>query len=105
MAYLYITELKDIAIGHNGNPMPTVGKMPPVAEQQVGISGSSAASAAFNSATRFVILSSDVTCSVTFSPTPGATPTAVTTSYRLAAGVPVMFGVNPGDKVAAITNS
>jgi len=103
MSTLYITEFSDMPIVAEG--VPDIPMTPPVAEQVVTISGSSAASSAFNAKTRFVLISSDVVCSIAWSATPGATPTATATNMRMPASTPLKFGVNAGDKVAVITNS
>lgn len=111
MAVLYITELESLGTPSEGGHLP-VAHMPPVAEQTLGISGSSAASSAFNAATRFVRLETDTNCSIAF----GAAPTAQSVSTtqtgsgasgtaRLAAGIPEYFAVTPGMKVAAITTT
>lgn len=96
MAVLYITELQPYEV--SGLP---VAIMPPVAEQTVAIGGSSTASAAFNANTGLVRLHTDSTCSVEF----GGTPTATTSTARLAANQTEYFAVHPGTKVAVIANT
>lgn len=100
MATLYITEYAKPAFTALGTisaaALPTI-----VAEQTVAISGSSAASAAFSAATRFVRIHTDAICSISY----GAAPTAVTTQARLPADATEYFGVNAGDKVAVISNT
>ncbi len=75
---------------------------PSIADQTVAISGTSAASAAFNAKTHVVALVCDEGCSVSFT---GASPTATTSNFLLQQGVTYLFGVAPGGKVAAIENS
>ncbi len=75
---------------------------PSIADQAVAISGTSAASAAFNTKTHVVALVCDEGCSVSFT---GASPTATTSNFLLQQGVTYLFGVSPGAKVAAIENS
>lgn len=101
MATLYITEYS--AMGQAPNSGPQMPQEPPIAEQTVAISGSSAASAAFNSKTRFVRVHTDAICSVEF----GAAPTATATTGRMAANQTEYRGVPEGGafKVAVISNS
>lgn len=112
MAVLYITELETL-----GNPSEggnaQIAHMPPVAEQTLGISGSSAASSAFNTATRFIRLETDTNCSICIGPCSPVAQSVSSTqtgagalgTARLSAGVPEYFGVTPGMKVAAITTT
>lgn len=76
---------------------------PPVADQVVTVSVTSAASAAFNVNTGMARISCDTTVSAIFG-TPNATPTATTSNMRLPANVPEYFRVRGGSKVAFITN-
>jgi len=80
-----------------------VPQIPEVATQQVAVGVSSAPSAAFNAATVLVRLHSDAVCSIAF----GTAPTAVATSFRMAANQTEYFAVplNAGYKVATITNT
>lgn len=73
----------------------------PIATQQVAISGSSVASAAFNAATGFVMINASAACSLAW----GTAPTAVATAERMSAGETRFYTVNPGQKVAVITNT
>lgn len=99
MATLYIAEFA--ALSGTAN-FPVAGAFaPPIAEQTVGISGSSAPSAAFNTNTKFVRIHTDAICSIKF----GASPTAAATNMRMAANQTEYFGVVPGQKVAVITNT
>lgn len=111
MAVLYITELDTLGTPTEGGNAQ-IAHMPPITEQTLGITGSSAASTAFNAATRFIRLETDVICAIAF----GAAPTAQTASgtatgasalgtTRLAAGDREYFAVIPGQKVAVITTS
>jgi hypothetical protein len=73
-----------------------------LAQQTVAIGASSAQSAVFNPATRFVRLETDAVCSYMF----GANPVATAAKPRLSAGQTEYFYVrNPGMKVAVITNT
>lgn len=98
MASLYITEYAGISIGANGAQAP---EEPALAEQKLTIGAGSVQSAAFNAATQMVQLHTDAICSVKF----GADPTATSASNRLPIDYRGFFGVNPGMKVAVITNS
>ena len=99
MAVLYITEYELLAVTANGN-VP-VGKEPAIATQALTYTGTSAASAAFNSRTKFVRLHTDGICSIIFA----ADPTATTSNPRMGANQTEYFGVDAGDKVAAIVNT
>lgn len=69
--------------------------------QVVSLSGSSAQSAAFGATAKAVRVCSDTDCFVAF----GSNPTATTSSIYLPAKVPQVFGIQPGQKVAAIGTS
>ncbi len=102
MAKLYISEYSDIAHQPYGAEAISAMQEPSIAEQSpVTISGTSAQSAAFNGATRVVRLHTDAICSVSF----GANPTATANTKRMAANSTEYFGVEPGHKVAVITNT
>ena len=98
MALLYIQEYSEMP-RINGQ-LTLMGKEPAVASQTVAIGGASVQSAPFNANTRFVRIQSDAICGYKF----GANPTA-TTASRMIAGAAEYVGVNPGDKVAVITNT
>lgn len=111
MAVLYITELEALGTPSVGGHLP-IAYVPPVTEQTLAISGSSAASAAFSGQTRFVRLTCDVTCSLAFGPTPTAqsvsgtqTGAAAVGTARLPAGEVEYFAVSPNHKVAVISTS
>jgi hypothetical protein len=102
MATLYITEYKSMGqVPNNAAQMP---QEPPIAEQTVGIGGSSASSAAFDPLTRFVRLHPDSICSIKF----GQSPITVdATSQRMAANQTEFKAIPEGGNyiVAVITNS
>lgn len=99
MATLYISEYTNIGLTNGVNiPVP---QEPPIAEQTVAITGTSAQSAAFNSATKYIQVHTDAICSVLC----GSNPVATTSKKRLPADVTKEFGVNPGDKIAVISNT
>lgn len=97
MATLYISEYAGIGFGNNQN-LPVE---PPLAEQTVSVSGTSAQSSAFNASTRFIRVHTDAICSILI----GSNPTATTAKKRMAADQTEYFAVNGGDKIAAITNT
>ena len=102
MAKLYISEYSDIAHQPYGAEAISAMQEPAITDQApITIAASSAQSAAFNGATRVVRLHTDAICSVLF----GADPTATANHKRLAANSTEYFGVEPGIKVAVITNS
>lgn len=105
MPTLYIAEYSRMAQVPNSGPQ-AVDESSLVAEQVIGISGNSAASAAFNLATRFVRLHCDAVCSVKFSL--AASPVAATnTNQRMAQNQTEVKGVPEGGtwQVAVISNS
>ena len=76
------------------------GAEPGIADQTITTSGTSAQSAAFNTNTRVVCISTpaaQAVCALF-----GANPTALVTSLRLPSNSMVFFGVKPGEKVALI---
>lgn len=111
MAVLYITELESLGAPSEGGHLP-VAHFPPVAEQTLSISGSSAQATAFAKATRFVRLETDTNCSFGINTNPTAqavsstqTGTGAANTARLAAGIPEYFAVTPGHILAAITTT
>lgn len=102
MATAYIREYA--ALGAINGTLGQMPAEPGVADQTITTSGTSAASAAFNSNTQFIAISTPAAQAVCalFSATRGATPTALVTSLRLPANNVFFFKVNPGDKVALI---
>lgn len=100
MATLYITEVTILPRDIQQQTIPAP-YMPPIAEQTVAISGASTQSAAFNTNTRFILVNCDATCSLAFGPN----PSAVLTAHRMPANETRFYGVNPGDKIAVISNS
>lgn len=99
MSTLYITEHADqlVLVGRAVG----VPREPPVAEQTVTISGTSAQSAAFNAKTKYIRIISDVVCSRLV----GANPTATSSNTRMSADAYEFIAVNAGDKIAVITNT
>jgi hypothetical protein len=100
MAKLYISEFPH-GTSSDGTEKPADLPQPSLVDQVVVIGAGSLQSAPFSMNTRFVLLQADVVCSIAF----GANPTATANNMRLAAGVPIIFGVIPGHVVATITNT
>lgn len=105
MATLYITEFRSGAgLGQGAGMVPGMfpsGQQPPVAQQTVALSTSSAASAAFDDQTALVRIAADTDCFVLF----GADPTSTVEMMYLPAGAAEYYGVPMGGsfKVAGIT--
>ncbi len=99
MATVYVTEFTAPFVDPSrGMPM-VLG--PKLAQNNVGITAGSVQSAAFGASTRVVRVHTDAICSVEVG---GANPTATATSSRMAANQTEYYYVNPGDKLAVITN-
>lgn len=100
MAKLYITEFKDAAFQpQDKTARIAAAPLPSLGTQVVTYTTTSVQSVAFSDNTRFVRVQADTDTCIRG----GLNPTAVTTDMRLTAGVPEYFGVNPGDKIAAIS--
>lgn len=100
MTTLYVAEFA--TVGGTSNFGVAGGLVPPIREQTCTIAATSTpVSSGFTQNTAFVRLHSDSICSVAF----GTTPTASTSTMRMAAGQTEYFAVAPGQKVAAIVNT
>lgn len=113
MATLYVTEypvVEPLVYAQKLGPrntgtqfaLPPAAQSPKTAENNVAISGASAASAAFNAKTLLVRVHTDAICSVEVG---GSAPVATTASARMIAGQTEYFLVKPGDKLAVIANT
>ena len=100
MATAYVTEFQGLGSDPNGSVQAVAG--PPLAEQTVVIGVGSAQSAAFQPTTTVVRVHVDAICSFKIG---GANPVATASSARMIAGQTEYFRVQPGDKVAVITNT
>ena len=96
MALMYITEY---ATG-TGREVLQVPQEPPLAIQVITFTGTSAASAALNAATKLVSIQLDTAGHIQFAGTPTAT---TTTSRKHAADAVSFHGADTNLKVAAIT--
>lgn len=98
MATLHITEF--VSQGQDGRDfLAPIAQIPPLAQQAVTISGTSAQSATLNAATKLVRVIADAACTLEF----GTSPTATASSMRLEAGSAEYFGIGGIMKIAAIT--
>jgi hypothetical protein len=110
MSVITITEYAGLAYPQVGGIQAQVPQEPPLAEQAIAITGSTAQSAAFNAATTLVRINIDGTaaCAITFGTNPTATtPSAGAGSGRLAANQTEFRGVPRGQsyKVAFIATT
>jgi hypothetical protein len=99
MATLYVTEFATIP-----NIRGNVGQLAPrpaLTTQTVAIGGTSTQSSAFGTTTRYIRVHTDAICSTAV----GANPTATTSSERMAADQTEYWAVQPGDKIAVISNT
>jgi hypothetical protein len=97
MATAYITEFRNLGLDGGAQIAPRPG----LASQTVAIGGTSAQSTAFSGSTRYIRVHVDAVCSSAV----GANPTATIAGERMAADNTEYFAVNPGDKIAFITNT
>ncbi len=101
MAKLYIVEFTSTAIGARGQDVMSP-QYPPIAKQAfITSSGTTQQSAAFTGATRYIQFHTDGICSIAI----GTNPIADVNYDRVAANETRFVGVNPGDKLAVITNT
>lgn len=100
MATLYIAEFTESAFGQIAGHAP-VAALPAVTEQTVAISGTSNASNAFGNQTEIIRVHTDTTCSILVGT---GTPVATAAKLRMVADQTEYFAVQPGDKIAVITN-
>jgi hypothetical protein len=99
MATLYISEYSILPQMSGGQPM--IAPEPSLTTQTVTPISSSAQSAAFNAQTHYIA----ICCDGIFSYAVGANPTATTAKMRVPADQILFMAVQPGDKIAAITNT
>jgi len=102
MAVLYISEFSGSYQSRDTLNQSQIGQMasvPPVAQQNIAIGGSSTPSSAFGTSTSFIRVHTDAICALAF----GAAPVAVATAFRMAADQTEYFSVVAGQKVAVIT--
>ena len=101
MAVLDITEYSQLATDASGRVIAAGSESGRIVHQQVAIGGTSAASAAFSSGTKFVRIHADTACRIEFA----VAPTAASTSMRLPANGTEYLGVREGLKVAVISTT
>lgn len=100
MAILYGSEYADIVSTVRGGT--AIPKDPPLASWTIAIGGVSVQSPAFNANTKFVRIHSDAICSIKNNL---SNPVATATDDRWAANQTEFRGVDPGNKLAVITNT
>lgn len=98
MATLYIAEYSMLPQMSGGKAQ--IAPEPAIATQAVTYS-TTAASAAFNAQTRYIAITSPGI----FSYTVAAAPVATTSHFRIPADQIIFMAVQPGDKIAAVTNT
>lgn len=103
MATLYVTEYADI--GKLGFGPIQIPKNPKLATNNVAIIGSTTQSAAFNAGTGIIRVHTDAICSVEIGGTNPVATNGATGSARMAANQTEYHAVNPGDKLAVISNT
>jgi hypothetical protein len=99
MAFLFISEYSNWVNSPNSDH--DSGQEPAIATQRIVVQAGATSSAAFNTATRMVLVNADTICSLLF----GASPTATASSMRLAANIDRYYGVQPSMIVSVIANS
>lgn len=99
MATAYVTEFADYPSQRNLVMAKWSSRV--VEQTPITVSGTSAQSAAFASTTRYIMWSCDGIHSWTI----GSNPTATTSKMRMAADLIYHIEVQPGDKIAFITNT
>jgi hypothetical protein len=98
MAKIWITEYTTAGADSAGTSLPMAAHPPAAVQTPVTITSTSAQSAAFGSATRFVRLRADAACHFVVGPD----PTATTDATPLDANVAEYFQVPAGQKLAVI---
>jgi hypothetical protein len=103
MAKLYVAEYARSSSAGPGDTGAPMAIEPPLAEQVVTFTTTTACDNAFNAATRFVRIHTDSICHIAF----GTAPSATTSLKRMAANTTEYFAVPPGAsyKVAAVTGT
>ncbi len=98
MATLYIWEFSEVMV-RNGSHIP---QTPGIVQQvPIPVDTGSTVSARFNTATSFVLVTSDIICQIDI----GANPSATLFKFRLPPSVVLPFGVNPGDSIAVTSGA
>ncbi len=100
MSTLFVNEYRDMP-NVNGTGYP-VAQEPRLATNNVTYTGTPGVSAAFNTNTRFIAVTSDGIFSYLVST---AGTSAAITDFRIPAGIIIYLGVKAGDKISAITNT
>lgn len=102
MANLRIQEYLGISRG-NGNPAQAIAGPPLIEQTPIAIAGASAQSAVFGVKSHIICVQAEAICAVYVG---GTNPVATAgTSQRLVAGQTAYFGVQPGEKLAVISDT
>ena len=87
-------------LSHNASTAAQSPQYPPNAEQVLAISGSPTSSNPFQPQTTLIRVHTDAICSIEI----GQSPTATTSTARMAANQTEYFGVYPGHSISVIAN-
>ena len=104
MAILTVTEIATLGQTLVDGQLVSAPQLPGIAEQQVSIGGGSLASAAFNKATRFVMINCDTACCLAWT-VDATVPTAIVGYQRMGANETRFISVTPGGKLAVILST
>ncbi len=100
MATLFISEFATCAIDARGQPVAAPDYPTTVPDQVVDITVASLQSEPFSGHTRFLQFTTDARCSIVI----GANPVATTTNGPVNVGDARFVGVQPGHRIAVISN-
>lgn len=95
----FISEYSRLGITIAG-VQPPISSEPSITDQAVDFSGGATQSAAFSATTYFIRVWCDAQASLAF----GSNPTATTANMPIGAGAPEYFGVNPAQKMSAVSH-
>lgn len=101
MSNLYISEYERMPTAIPGLGGTQIALEPRAAAQKVSFTGTPGLSAAFGTATKFIMIHTDGICSYLV----GTAPTAATTDMRMPADTTMFIAVGQGQKISAITNT
>lgn len=104
MASLYISEYASLASDErNRISLLQCVQEPAITTQKLTIGAASVSSLPFSSTTKIIRVHTDAICSVVV--TNSGTPVATSSNKRMAANQTEYFGVEPGARIAVITNT
>lgn len=104
MAVLYITEFKTITtpLSFASGPVQCPYAGYALTEKTIALTASSTSCSTFSAECRFIMVNTDTTSFLAFSPNSTA-PTATTSGHRMAANETRFYGIQPGGCMAALT--